>query len=159
MQLSPHFTLHEMIRSKTALRKGIDNEPSPAVLRKLIFLCEEGLEKVRALVGEPIRISSGYRSVALNAAVKGSPSSQHCCIGPYAAADFEVMGLSNRALAETIEKSDIQFDQLILEYPSPSNPQAGWVHMSLLTRGEPRREVLTALSRRGHTIYKKGLHT
>ncbi len=158
MKLSTHFTLAELTRSQAAARQGIDNTPDDADLLKLQTLCVVGLEAVRALVKKPVFVSSGYRGVALNAAIRGSMSSQHCCKGEHAAADFEVWGIANIDLAEMIAASDIPFDQLILEYPKKNDPQAGWVHMSILTDGEkPRRQVLTALKRNGRTTYEMGL--
>jgi len=158
MQLSEHFTLAELTRSQTAERQGIDNTPSDEDIVKLSTLCVVGLEAVRSLVKQPVYVSSGYRSSALNAAIGGSSTSQHCCNGECAAADIEVWGLANIRLAQTIADSDIPFDQLILEYPSPTDPQAGWVHVSMLTDGAtPRRQVLSAVKRDGRTVYEAGL--
>lgn len=158
MNLSPHFTLFELTRSSEASRRGIDNTPPPADIEKLKTLCIIGLEAVRALVGRPVRVSSGYRGEELNDAIGGSDGSQHCCNGNEAAADFEVWGVPNVVLAEMIANSDIPFDQLILEYPRKNDPQAGWVHMSMLTDGAPPRgQVLTALKAARSTIYKPGL--
>lgn len=144
MNLSPHFTLAELTFSQTATRLGIDNTPTEAIEANLRRLCGT-LEQVRALVGRPIRVSSGYRSCAVNAAVGSGPGSAHV-LG--LAADFTCSGLTPKALAVLIRESDIEFDQLIYE--------GTWVHIGLAT-GLPRREVLTANFSGGHATYTRGI--
>jgi len=144
MNLSPHFTLSEMTFSQTATRKGIDNMPPPIELDNLRRVAAL-LEQVRTLVGGPVRVSSGYRAPALNAAVSGAKNSAHV---QGLAADITVPGMTPRALAWMIFQSEIIFDQLIYE--------GTWVHIALST-GKPRREVLTAHFGNGRTTYTQGL--
>lgn len=75
-QLTPHFSLAELVRSDTAAAKGIDNTPPDDLLPRLVMLAEM-LERIRATVGSQIVVSSGYRCVRLNAAVGGASSSDH----------------------------------------------------------------------------------
>ena len=77
MQLSKHFTLEEMTRSMTAVRKGIDNIPGPGEIKNLGNLCYEVLEPTRAHFDKPLSISSGYRSEALCVAIGSKKTSQH----------------------------------------------------------------------------------
>ncbi len=66
MSLTKHFTLEELTASDIAARHGIDNTPtSPLILTNLKTLAE-GLEHVRTLLGKPVIINSGYRSVMVN---------------------------------------------------------------------------------------------
>ena len=114
--LSPHFTLHELIKSDTAVRKGIDNNPDPIVLENLKLLASK-LEVVRAILGRPVRISSGYRSKALNEAIGGSKTSTHMS---GLAADFEApdYGPIQKVFDRLrMEKDELGYDQLILEFP------------------------------------------
>ena len=76
MRLTEHFDLAEFTLSQEAARRGIDNTPPDEVLENLYILAM-ALEEVRARLGCPIVISSGYRSPALNAAVGGAPNSAH----------------------------------------------------------------------------------
>ena len=76
MQLSKHFTLEEMTRSMTAVRKGIDNIPGPGEIKNLGNLCYEVLEPTRAHFDKPLSISSGYRSEALCEAIGSKKTSQ-----------------------------------------------------------------------------------
>ncbi|MBA6116467.1 peptidase M15 [Pseudomonas putida] len=142
MRITPHFTLQEMIVSQIASREGLINTPTPQVITNLHLLCQ-ALEQVRALFARPVIVSSGYRSAELNARIGGSSRSQHMT---GLAADFGVVGISHREVVHRISKSNVEFDQLILEFDS-------WVHLSV-SPSAPRREVLTI--RRG-TGYMSGL--
>lgn len=77
MQLSAHFTLQELTRSATAERLKIPNMFTADVVDNLQRLCTEVLEPLRAHLGHPITINSGYRCPALNKAVGGVPNSFH----------------------------------------------------------------------------------
>ena len=78
MQLSKNLSLAEVTRSETAKRKGISNMPTPEHIENFKKLAENIFQPIREHFGVPIHISSGYRSKALNTAIKGSLSSQHC---------------------------------------------------------------------------------
>ena len=140
MQLSDHFKLSEFTRSQTASRLGIDNTPSEHVKKSLKLLAEAVLEPVRAHFGKPVRISSGYRSLALNEAVGSKSSSQHI---RGEAADFEIPGVANLEIALWISKH-LQYDQVIWEYGSMKDPSAGWIHCSYKKEGN-RNIVLTVM--------------
>ena len=146
MKLSGNFTLGEMIKSQTALRKGIDNTPEPEHIANMKAVCMNILEPVREFFGLPIIPSSGYRSKALCRAIGSSEESQHA---KGEAEDFEVAGIDNYELARWI-RDNLAFDQLILEYYSGGN--SGWVHCSYVPNG--RKEVLTMSRQKG---YQRGL--
>ena len=152
MQLSEHFKLNEFTKSETAIRKRIDNTPGPAHASNLQKVCEKILEPVRKHFGKPVRINSGYRGAALNAAVGGSSKSQHC---NGEAVDFEIDGLANPTLAKWVA-DNCEFDQIILEfYDASEGPNSGWVHASY-SEGKNRKQILTAVSVNGKTVYKPG---
>lgn len=146
MKLSANFSLAELIKSQTALRKGIDNTPDQPAIDNLEKLCTAILQPVRDHFGIPFTPSSGYRSPELCIAVGSTIKSQHA---KGQAADFEVPGVSNMELAEWI-RDNLEFDQLILECYTGGN--TGWVHCSYVH--EPRKEVLTYDRSNG---YRKGL--
>jgi len=153
MQLTKHFTLAELTKSGTAMRLGIDNTPDKVVIENLKRLAVNILEPVRAHFGTPFSPSSTYRSSELNKAVGGAATSQHMAGN---ATDFEVPGIPNFELASYI-RDTLFFDQLILEFPSATNPRAGWVHCSFVPVELLRHEALTAVKRDGRTQYLKGL--
>ena len=135
MQLSKNFSLAEMIKSQTAERKGIANEPDDNQVYAMSLLCENILQPIRDEFGSFI-VSSGFRSGELCLAIGSKITSQHA---KGEAADFEVAGVDNYELAKWIEDNLI-FDQLILECYTGGN--SGWVHCSYAA-GTNRAETLT----------------
>jgi uncharacterized protein YcbK (DUF882 family) len=113
MQLSEHFSYAELTKSTTAARKGISNAPSKEHAANLVTLCNEVLEPLRKLYGRPIRISSGYRSPALNKLVGGSLASHHC-IGM--AVDIDQGSAAENMKIFNLLKAYGSFTQLIFEY-------------------------------------------
>ena len=150
--LTKNFSYQEMIKSSTAARIGVSNDATREHVINLVNLCNFILQPVRDEFG-PIRINSGYRSPALNKAVGGSKTSQHC---NGEAADFESSRISNPQLAAWVAKN-LDFDQLILEFYDGKDPHSGWIHCSYKMDGSNRKNTLTALRVVGKTQYKKGL--
>jgi zinc D-Ala-D-Ala carboxypeptidase len=109
--LSANFALEEFTESQTAARKGIDNTPDAATLKNLKALAD-ALEVVREKLGNlPMRISSGYRSPALNKAVGGSKNSSHMS---GLAVDFTAPRFGTvLQTAKAVAASGIDFDQII----------------------------------------------
>ena len=126
MQITANFSLDEMTKSQTALRKGINNMPDPIHLHNLHGLCKNILQPVREHFGRAVTISSGYRSEDLCVAIGSSRKSQHA---KGQAADFEIFGVDNKEVAEWI-RDVLDFDQLILEFYNEDDPSSGWVHCS-----------------------------
>jgi zinc D-Ala-D-Ala carboxypeptidase len=154
MKLTANFSLAELTRSQTATRKGIDNTPDAEQLDNLTALCECVLQPVRNYFGMVVRISSGLRVPELNSAIGGSTTSDHC---KGMAADMEVPGVDNLALAEWVVKN-LNFRQVILEFYTPGIPDSGWVHVSY-NPGDNKKQVLTATKKDGKTVYLPGLVT
>ena len=148
MNLTRNFTLSELTKSDTAIRKGINNNPSAEQIEKLKLLCENILQPVRDHFGR-VKITSGFRSVELCLAINSSANSQHARAE---AADFECPGVDNAELADWI-KRERPYDQLILEFYTPGEPNSGWIHCSY-TEGTPRASFLHAFRSEGKTKYK-----
>ena len=128
-----YFTINELIRSDTALQRGIDNTPPPPIKIKLSNLINNLLDPIREAWGGPITVHSGYRCPVLNRAVGGVPTSQH---QKGEAADITVGSpKQNQKLFELIAAGDFDFDQLIDE----SN--YSWVHISYAA-GKNRHAIL-----------------
>jgi hypothetical protein len=151
MKLSKNFSMTEFTKSQTALREGIDNTPQGEHLDSAKALFENVVQRVRDRFGTTV-INSGYRSPALNKAVGGSATSQHC---KGEAADIECPGVANAEVAQWIV-DNCDFDQVILEFYTPGIPDSGWVHVSYKTAGN-RKSILTAMKENGKTVYKPGL--
>lgn len=152
MKLTENFSLAEMIKSETAMRKDLDNTPGEAEIENLRALCENVLQPVREAYGRGVKVNSGFRHPDVNAAVGGSRTSDHC---KGMAADIEIPGVANADLAEWI-KDNLEFTQLILEFYTPGVPDSGWVHVSY-DPSNLKKQVLTALKENGKTVYKAGL--
>jgi hypothetical protein len=150
MKISTHLNLAEVTRSDSAKRHGIDNTPTAEHLENFKLLAEKVFEPIRLHFKTPIFISSGYRSQALNAFIKGSASSQHC---KGQAIDIDMDGskggVTNKMVFDFI-KSRLDFDQLIAEFPENSNP--AWVHVSYVKTGN-RKQILVAKRISGATRY------
>jgi len=147
-RVSANFTLQEMIKSQTAMRLGIDNNPTPEHVTSLRALCNNVLEPMRDHFKTPVIISSGYRSPFLCEEIGSSHTSQHC---KGEAVDFEVVGSDNYQVARWIE-ANLEYDQLILEHYTPGKPNSGWIHVSYIT-GQNRKQALTFDGKH----YSKGL--
>ena len=153
IRVAPNFTLPELVKSSTAERMGLNNWPEDdQILINLTNVANHILQPIRNEFG-PVRINSGYRGPALNRAVGGSKTSQHC-FGE--AADFESSRIGNYKLACWV-KDNLEFDQLILEFYTQGVPSSGWVHCSYKTNGQNRGKINTALIIKGKTLYKDGL--
>lgn len=145
--VTQHFRLSEFLDSETATRLDLDNTPTPDVLATLRNVLIPGMQQVRVILGKPVFITSGYRSPSVNAAVRGSPNSQHVTGH---AADFKcpAFGPPVEVAAELVRHmAALKFDQLIAE--------GRWVHISFSPR--PRNQVLTAHFEGGGVRYTQGV--
>ena len=111
-------------------------------------MCENILQPVRDHFGR-VKITSGFRSPELCLAIGSSVNSQHA---KAEAADFECPGVDNAELADWIHKN-LPYDQLILEFYTPGEPNSGWIHCSWID-GTPRASRLWAYRSEGKTKYK-----
>ena len=143
MSLSTHFTLAEATYSETAIRLGINNQPSEQQLANM-KIAAQGMEQVRALTG-PLRVNSWLRLPEVNVAVGGSKISSHM---DGWAIDCSSSKLSPYEICKLVEGSDIKFDQMIHEF-------GRWMHISFAP--EMRMQKLTIF--RPENKYKVGILT
>ena len=166
-RLTPNFTLEELTHSDTALRLGIDNTPPPDIIPNLIVLAT-GLEAIRAVLGVPVNVTSGYRCEALERVLcekdfpawcrrhrrnpvtdwpeyferKGHPKG-YC--GDWTARRY---GTPRQCIERVVNSGKVRFDQLIEE--------GTWSHSSFDPR--LRGQVLTAtFNSQGEPSYQEGL--
>ena len=149
MQLSKHLALAEVMRSETAKRKGISNMPTPEHIENFKKLAENVFEPIREHFGVPVHLSSGYRSAALNKAVGGASSSQHCK-GEAIDIDMDGTTVTNKQIFDFV-KANVNFDQMIWEFGTDANPD--WVHVSYNSDGAQRKQILKAVKAGGTTKY------
>lgn len=129
--LAPNFTAGEL---------GADDPTADARIIDNLVATAEWLQVARAEVGAPLRVTSGYRSPARNAAVGGSETSDH----PNGlAGDFVPVGVSQFEAYRRLRGAHLAgrlppFDQLIFY------PVEGHIHVGLGPR--LRRQTLIKLA-------------
>ena len=153
MNLSEHFTLAELTKTKTK----IENVPNEAQVENLKRLCG-WLEMLRSeytrrygrlspdpsllregseYKEEPIIINSGYRSEAVNKAVGGVAESNHLT---GCAVDIHVLGKEQAIryaciLLDIADESQEDFDELLIEQSAKSL----WIHFAVRPFANRRR--------------------
>ena len=157
MILSKNFTLKELTKSNTALRLGIDNEPSKEGIWKLTLLATELLQPLRNVVGS-LRITSGYRSPQLSEAIGSSSNSQHC---RYEAVDMQYVKrgkMDNIKIYDALIDLDLDYDQCILEFGNatehidPTEPD--WIHLSWKVVDNRRQTLVAYKDENNKTKYR-----
>lgn len=143
MNLSEHFTLEEATYSETAVRLGINNQPSTVQLENMKYTAAQA-EKVRDVTG-PLRVNSWLRLPDVNVAVGGSKVSSHM---DGFAIDVSSSKHTPYELCQLVKKAGIKFDQMIHEY-------GRWMHISFAP--EMRQQELTIFKPEGK--YKPGILT
>jgi hypothetical protein len=148
-KISKHVSYKEGVRSTTALRLGLNNNPSDDHLENMKLLSEKVFEPLRTFVNGPIRINSFYRGPELNKAIGGSKKSQHCK-GQAMDIDDTYGHMSNATMFNWIRKT-LSYDQMIWEFGTKNNPD--WVHVSYVSKEKNRNRCLKAYRENGKTKY------
>ena len=143
MKLSEHLTRAEFEHSDTAINRGISNSMTDQYLKNAINLAVNVFEPIRKFRGKAIKVNSGYRSSALNRAIGGSKTSQHCT--------GEAVDLPLTSNEFHFIKDNLVYDQLIWEFGTDLQPS--WVHISLSGVGKNRKQVLRAKKVGKKTVY------
>ena len=149
--ISEHISYKEGVYSITALRLGLNNDPTKTHLTNMELLAEKIFEPLRKHVGGPIKINSFYRGPELNKAIGGSANSQHCK-GQAIDIDDVYGYMSNADMYEYI-KNNLSFDQMIWEFGNSDNTD--WVHVSYVNEEANRNRCLLAYKDENNkTAYK-----
>lgn len=156
--VSKYLSLEEAIKSPTALRLGISNEPTPEQLENMIHVASHIFDPVREFVGGPLLASSFFRSKELNDVVPGSSKTSQHMTGE--AIDIDADGYqygNNQTIFQFIRQS-LDFDELISEYPDELG-MPSWVHVSKKRIGVNRKRVLVKLKSKYimYSDYKIGM--
>ena len=76
MKLTEHFTFDELTSTSHNELLEANRESAKSFMKQLKYIAGT-LEEIRAVLGVPLRVTSGFRNNALNKAVGGSPTSGH----------------------------------------------------------------------------------
>ena len=146
-----YFSIKELTASAKATALGIKNEPTKQALVNLESLVLNILDPLRAAWGGGIIVTSGYRSVALNKAVGGSPSSAHRygLAADIVPADKRI-GVFKAFVVKWLKDNQVNFDQYIDELSIDKDGKVKeWVHIGIKSpSGNQRRQFLKY--RNGH---------
>ncbi|MFT5680565.1 MAG: zinc D-Ala-D-Ala carboxypeptidase [Myxococcota bacterium] len=143
-----YFTWAEFSKSGTASRLGLDNTPTPSAQTNLKLLCKHVLDPLRHHLGRAVRITSGFRSKAVNLKLKGASSTSQHMEGR--AVDFKVEGISAEQLATIIVRLNLPFDQVIWY----DLARGGHVHLSYTAARNNRRQMRHAPEGGGYNPWR-----
>lgn len=140
------FTWQEFSRNK----HGLLNMPDTRARNNIIELAQLYLDPLRAHIGLPVRITSGYRNRELNIAVGGSETSAHMS---GEAADLKVNGMTSVELLLAFDAAGIHdYDQLIAYAPE----RGGHLHVGIRAgaSARARRQKLWAPKSGGYEPFR-----
>ena len=145
----PNLALSECIKSRTAIKYGIDNTPNIAELEAIKLTAEKIFTPIREHFNVPIHISSFFRCPELNSTIGGSTTSAHCLgLAMDIDQDNKNSKVTNKMIFDYI-RGNMEFDQLINEY------DYSWVHIGIRPdQKDNRNQVMRAIKRNGKTVYE-----
>lgn len=139
-QISENFSWEEFEYSDKAIALGIDNTiPDEGIAFQIRSLVLTILQPLRTAIGHALHLTSGYRCIKLNIAVKGAKNSQHT---KGQAAD--IAASDPFALAQLVLELNLPFDQMIL--------YGDFVHISHKAEGPQRGQILYDESYKGQKL-------
>ncbi|WDF45926.1 D-Ala-D-Ala carboxypeptidase family metallohydrolase [Chryseobacterium sp. KACC 21268] len=145
--LSVHLSLAQAIRSDTAKQNGLDNTPSAAEKENLKQLGINIYDKIYDQFNGNVKLTSVFRSEAVNKKVGGSNTSQHR-FGQ--ALDIQgTNGITNKQIFKYV-RHNLSYHQIIWEYGSKNEPD--WVHVGYKPSGNKKINT-RAVRIKGKTNY------
>lgn len=146
-----YFTVNELCCSTSHPSLVEIPEEGSVEYSNLVNLIENLLDPIRTALGQPITVSSGYRTTALNKAVGGSKTSNHVT---GCAADCH--STDNVKIIEALLSLNIPFDENIAEgavfNKDGTLSSCKWVHLALRPENNRSKLLYTADGRTYHPL-------
>ena len=120
-----HFTISEMLKSDTAIRRCLWNGANLEVEENLRSLVEQVLDPLRERYGKPIYVNSGFRNETVNTGVHGVGGSKHLS---GEAMDIRIDSVEQGKEYFMFIQKNVDFDQLLFEF---NKRGAMWLHCSV----------------------------
>ena len=137
--MSINFSYEELTNSQSHPDLVNRNMADARAFEKQLKYTASTLEEIRAILGVPMKITSGFRNVALNKAVGGSPTSGHA---KGLCADFKPVGLSVEEAYELI-KSNMNKCPSLKKCIYESVKGAKWLHIETKTEANQPTQFFT----------------
>tara|TARA_Y100000361_G_C11146664_1_gene338434 strand:+ start:1250 stop:1831 length:582 start_codon:yes stop_codon:yes gene_type:complete len=165
--MAKYFSLGQCIYSKTAIDNNLDNTPGVDVNEKPDLTKDVIIDNMSALMKNcinPIKdkfpniiITSVYRSIAVNRAVKGVENSQH--IAGMAADIVDLSDTNTSSIFNWVVNNLPEWNQLIWEAPERGlfsrNPKShSWIHISYKEGDNPKTQSVYSLNKMVHSHYR-----
>lgn len=128
MKIAEHFTIKELTFSSYADYLADNIYFALDHFNEMVRLAQF-CEKVREIIGKPMTITSGIRTKALNKAMGGVETSDHCKL---LAIDFVPSKIKLKTAFDKIKNSNLDYKQLILEKNT-------WIHIAI---GDKRENLI-----------------
>lgn len=141
-----YFSVQELCVSGSHPKLVQVPKQGTAEYRNIVALIEKLLDPLRAKLGRPIRVTSGYRPDALNKAVGGSPTSNH---QTGSAADIHTGNDStdNILIVKSLLELKIPYDECIIEGAKFNTNgeivSAQWIHVAYRSTGNRMKLLWT----------------
>lgn len=148
--MTENFTFNELTSTSHNELLEANRESANAFMKQLKYVAGT-LEEIRAVLGVPLRVTSGFRNNALNKAVGGSPTSGHA---KGLCADFIPIGLDITDAFAMIQNSRDKCPSLkkcIFE----SIKGARWLHIEAKTEANQPTQFYTTTNGKNY-IEDKG---
>jgi hypothetical protein len=136
MKISDNFSFDELTVTNHGILQDANRITAKGFLKQLKYTAG-ALEECRAVIGSPLKVTSGFRSPTLNKAVGGSPTSKHT---QGLAADFVPYGLMS--VKEAFDKLIANKDKLysVRKVIIEGIKGKTWIHMQAKVAKEEKTQ-------------------
>ena len=147
--MTQNFTFFELTNTSNVELLEANRESAKAFMKQLKYVAGT-LEEIRAVLGVPLRVTSGFRNNALNKAAGGSATSGHT---KGLCADFQPIGLEISRAFDMIQANKSKCPSLkkcIYE----SIGGAKWLHVETKTEANQPQQFFTTSNGKTYTEIK-----